>query len=62
MIDAIGVGWFSTISAAFLVCSAAGVWLTADYGGRWREAIDQKIEEKREQKTQETEVKQNEKS
>ena len=41
VIDRIGVGWFSTISAVFMVVAAVGVWFTAKYGGNWREAIDQ---------------------
>nr|POE53366.1 itaconate transport protein [Quercus suber] len=36
VIDAIGVGWFSTISAAFVLVAAIGVWVTAKYGGNWR--------------------------
>lgn len=40
VIDKIGVGWFSTISAAFVMAAAAGTWLTATYGSSWREAID----------------------
>ncbi|EMC96288.1 hypothetical protein BAUCODRAFT_139120 [Baudoinia panamericana UAMH 10762] len=45
VIEAIGVGWFSTISAAFLVLAAAGVLLTAKYGPKWREAISKDKEE-----------------
>jgi len=40
VIDKIGLGWFSSISAAFLVVAAAGVWCTAVYGSQWREAVD----------------------
>lgn len=36
-IEAIGVGWFSTISAAFLVASAFLVWLNIQHGKAWRE-------------------------
>ena len=50
-IDKIGVGWFSTISAAFLVCSAAGVWFTANHGSSWRERIDEKESKINEGKT-----------
>jgi len=39
-IQKIGVGWFSTISAGFLVVAAIGVWFTAKNGKSWREAID----------------------
>ncbi|KAK5107577.1 hypothetical protein LTR62_001020 [Meristemomyces frigidus] len=44
VIDRIGVGWFSTISAGFLVLAAAGVWCTAKYGGSWRERMDREKE------------------
>jgi len=40
VIKRIGVGWFSTISAGFLVVAATGVWFTAKYGESWREAIN----------------------
>lgn len=36
-IESIGVGWFSTISAGFLVVAATLVYLTALYGKEWRE-------------------------
>ncbi|KAI7675446.1 MFS general substrate transporter [Hortaea werneckii] len=49
VIDAIGVGWFSTISAAFLVVSAIGVWFTAEHGGKWREAIVERKEQEQEE-------------
>ena len=39
VIEAIGVGWFSTISAAFLVVAAIGTWATATYGSSWREHV-----------------------
>ena len=38
-IERIGVGWFSTISAAFLVVAALGTWVTAEHGWKWREAV-----------------------
>ncbi|KAF2710917.1 MFS general substrate transporter [Pleomassaria siparia CBS 279.74] len=38
----IGVGWFSTISAVFLVASTAATYVTTLYGKEWREAIDAK--------------------
>ncbi|KAH7073949.1 major facilitator superfamily domain-containing protein [Paraphoma chrysanthemicola] len=41
-VRAVGVGWFSTISALFLVAGAAGTYITALYGKTWREAIDEK--------------------
>ena len=39
-VRAIGVGWFSTISALFLVAGAAATYATTLYGKTWREAID----------------------
>lgn len=42
VIEKIGVGWFSTISATFLVLSAVGVWATAKSGSEWREAVDRR--------------------
>ena len=44
----IGVGWFSTISAFFLMAGAAATWLTAVYGKGWRDAIDEKKMAKKE--------------
>jgi hypothetical protein len=41
-VRAVGVGWFSTISALFLVAGAAATYLTALYGKTWREAVDEK--------------------
>jgi hypothetical protein len=38
----IGVGWFSTISALFLVLAAAATYATAAHGTEWREAVDAK--------------------
>jgi hypothetical protein len=38
----IGVGWFSTISALFMVVSAGGVYLTTLHGKDWRDAVDAK--------------------
>jgi hypothetical protein len=37
----IGVGWFSTISAAFLVAGAVATYVTAVYGRDWRVAIEE---------------------
>lgn len=42
LIDIIGVGWFSTISAGFVALAAVGVWFTAKYGAGWREAVDRR--------------------
>lgn len=41
-VESIGVGWFSTISALFLVLSAAGTWATVVWGRGWRERVDQR--------------------
>ncbi|KAJ7474358.1 major facilitator superfamily domain-containing protein [Mycena galericulata] len=41
-VDRIGVGWFSTISAGFLVLMTVGVWGTAVWGRAWRDRIDSK--------------------
>lgn len=39
-INGIGVGWFSTISSAFLVFGAVGVWSTIIWGPSWRDRVD----------------------
>lgn len=44
--QSLGVGWFNTISALFLVVSGVLVWLTVIYGPRWREAADLKYARK----------------
>ncbi|GIJ87788.1 hypothetical protein Asppvi_006701 [Aspergillus pseudoviridinutans] len=44
--QSLGVGWFNTISALFLVFSGILVWLTVIYGPRWREAADLKYSRK----------------
>ncbi|POS70685.1 hypothetical protein DHEL01_v210921 [Diaporthe helianthi] len=41
-VESIGVGWFSTISAAFLVCSAGGLVATIRWGAGWRESADRR--------------------
>lgn len=46
-VEKIGVGWFSTISALFLVASTAGLWLVCLYGQDWRHATDAKKARKR---------------
>lgn len=40
-IEKIGVGWFSTLSCAFLIFSTGLVFLTTVYGERWRRKIDE---------------------
>ena len=37
-----GVGWFSTISAGFLVVAAGATWATAVWGRGWREGVDER--------------------
>ena len=46
-IQAIGVGWFSTISCAFMIATAIAVWATTIWGEGWRKAVDQKRRDKR---------------
>lgn len=38
----IGVGWFSTISAVFLVVATLTTYITTLKGKDWREAVDAK--------------------
>ena len=49
-IDGIGVGWFSTISAVFLVVSTVAVYFTTLYGRQWRENVDAKKKVKMQRK------------
>lgn len=46
-IEGIGVGWFSTISALFLVVAGLCVWATTIWGDKWRQQVDAKNERKR---------------
>ncbi|GIZ36956.1 hypothetical protein CKM354_000042100 [Cercospora kikuchii] len=41
IIDAIGVGWFSTISAAFVAVAALGTWAVAVWGKDMRDRVDE---------------------
>ncbi|EXJ94382.1 hypothetical protein A1O1_02776 [Capronia coronata CBS 617.96] len=41
-IQAMGVGWFSTVSAALLVLAEIAVWATTVWGASWRERVDEK--------------------
>ncbi|KAF7908582.1 uncharacterized protein EAF01_004337 [Botrytis porri] len=41
-VEKIGVGWFSTISAGFLVVSSAATWTAVRWGKGWRDTIDGK--------------------
>ncbi|KAM0341546.1 hypothetical protein ACHAPU_009994 [Fusarium lateritium] len=47
-LEVIGVGWFSTISAVFLMLSALATMATIRWGEGWREATQAKIEESKE--------------
>ncbi|KAK8247225.1 major facilitator superfamily domain-containing protein [Phyllosticta capitalensis] len=51
-IDRVGIGAYSTLSAAFLVASAALIWLTAEFGEDWRNKVDEKRKAKRKAKRQ----------
>ena len=46
-VESIGVGWFSTISAAFLVASSVATGAAVLLGVGWREKIDEKRRAKR---------------
>ncbi|KAJ9190820.1 hypothetical protein DTO164E3_4195 [Paecilomyces variotii] len=46
-IEAIGVGWFSTISAFFLLFSGLLVWATTIWGSKWRQRVDEKNRQKK---------------
>lgn len=48
----IGVGWFSTISAGFLIVAALATYATAEKGKQWRDAIDAKKAAKAEPESQ----------
>jgi MFS family permease len=41
-VEAIGVGWFSTISAAFMCVGALGIWIAIIWGPGWRNEVDGK--------------------
>lgn len=49
-VERIGVGWFSSISAVFLVAITVAVHITTLYGKGWRERIDEKREERERRK------------
>ena len=46
-VESIGVGWFSTISAGFLVASSLAGACAVKWGQSWRDAVDQKRRAKR---------------
>ncbi|CAG7945275.1 hypothetical protein PENNAL_c0021G00141 [Penicillium nalgiovense] len=52
-VESMGVGWFSTISAVFLVASGVGVWLTTVFGDQWRDKVEKKNQCKAEERTEE---------
>lgn len=41
-VQGIGVGWFSTITALFLVASTVAIMATIRWGKRWREGVDER--------------------
>lgn len=45
-LEALGAGWFNTLSALFLSFTGILVWLTTVYGPKWRDAVDRKDEQK----------------
>ncbi|KAJ5594856.1 uncharacterized protein N7459_001064 [Penicillium hispanicum] len=45
-VEAIGVGWFSTISALFLIASGLCVWATTIFGDKWRTQVDDRNQRK----------------
>ena len=49
-VQALGVGWFSTISALLLTAVGGAVFLIAEYGHQWREAVDAKLQAKEQAK------------
>ncbi|KAI1629326.1 MFS transporter [Exophiala viscosa] len=56
-IEKIGVGWFSSVSALFLVVSAVSLWATTVWGEDWRRAVDRKKKARKESKISEREEK-----
>lgn len=57
-IEAIGVGWFSTISAFFMILCAIGVWATTIWGTAWRHRVDERKKKKRSEKAAEKDASQ----
>ncbi|EPS29860.1 hypothetical protein PDE_04810 [Penicillium oxalicum 114-2] len=55
-VQAIGVGWFSTISAFFLIVSGLCVWATTRFGPSWREKVDGRNRRKKETSQQQKDV------
>jgi hypothetical protein len=52
-VEVIGVGWFSTISAVFLIVSGLCVWATTIFGDKWRNQVDEKNQRNEAKKVQE---------
>jgi hypothetical protein len=46
----VGVGWFSTISALFVIVAALGVYADTLWGRGWRDAVGEKIAKEEEEK------------
>jgi len=61
-IDSIGVGWFSTISAGFLVVSTLTTGCAVIWGSRWRENIDNERRAKRGKRAEEADELEREKN
>jgi len=59
-IEAIGVGWFSTISSVFLVASAALTMAVTIWGRGWREAVERRHERKAKRRVEKVEEKERE--
>jgi len=57
-IEKIGVGWFSTISSAFLVASAASLWAVTIWGEGWRKKVDKRKKAKKASRAREKDVEQ----
>ncbi|KAF2837128.1 MFS general substrate transporter [Patellaria atrata CBS 101060] len=55
-IESIGVGWFSTISAIFLVVGTVGVYITTIYGRSWRDKVDARKKTRQRDAQPETEL------
>jgi len=59
-IEAIGVGWFSTISSVFLVASAVLTYWVTIWGRGWREAVERRHERKAKRRIERLEEKEKE--
>lgn len=52
IIEVIGIGWFSTVSAVFLVVATGLIWATTVWGPAWREKVTVAHDEKKAAKEQ----------